>query len=186
MNPFLPFVTEEISKNLNFSSNYDLALRKFKIIPLKDCKFSQYSDFEKLKNLITMMREIKEKKSLKGIDLFILNKTIIPKWLSENEIIIKSMFGINNIIKKNKNFRNNKNNYAAFVVSGIRFGIIFNVNKKIITQDIEKIKFYKKEIMYFEKKLSNKLFLKNAPKKIVEDQKKKLLDAKKNLSLLEN
>ena len=40
--------------------------------------------------------------------------------------------------------------------------------------------------MYFEKKLSNKLFLKNAPKKIVEDQKKKLLDAKKNLSLLEN
>ena len=186
LNPFLPFVTEEISKNLNFSSIYDLALRKFTIIPLKDCKFSQYSDFEKLKNLITVMRDIKVKKRLKDTDLLILNKTIIPKWLSENEIIIKSMFEINNIIRKNKSFNNKKVNHAAFVVSGIRFGIIFDVNEKNITQNIEKIKFYKKEIMYFEKKLSNKLFLKNAPKKIVEDQKKKLLVAKNNLSLLEN
>ena len=48
------------------------------------------------------------------------------------------------------------------------------------------IEFYKNEIKFFEKKLNNKQFMNKAPKIIIEQQKKKLLEAKKNLKLLTN
>ena len=50
----------------------------------------------------------------------------------------------------------------------------------------KEIEFYKKEIKFFEKKLNNEQFINKAPKKIIEQQKKKLLEAKKNLKLLTN
>ena len=48
-----------------------------------------------------------------------------------------------------------------------------------------KINFLKKEILFFEKKLSNKSFLKNAPQNIVEKEIKKLEEAKENLKFFE-
>ena len=106
--------------------------------------------------------------------------------LNDNKIIIKSFFGINTITTRNQILLKEKNNYKIFVISGIRFGIKSETLSKNNNnnKNEDKISFYKKEIVFFEKKLSNRLFLKNAPKKIIDEQKKKLLKAKKNLSLL--
>ena len=49
---------------------------------------------------------------------------------------------------------------------------------------LKKIEFYEKEVSYFKKKLDNKNFIKKAPKKIVDLEKRKLVDAEKNLKLL--
>ena len=50
----------------------------------------------------------------------------------------------------------------------------------------KKIEFYEKEIIFFEKKLNNKNFVDRAPTKVVEENKKKLVEAKKNLEFLKN
>ena len=59
-------------------------------------------------------------------------------------------------------------------------------NNTISNVSTKEIEFYKNEIKFFEKKLNNKQFMNKAPKKIIEQQKKKLLEAKKNLKLLTN
>ena len=46
------------------------------------------------------------------------------------------------------------------------------------------IDFYKKEIIFFETKLNNKNFIEKAPQKVVDENKKKLSEVKKNLKLL--
>ena len=186
LNPFLPFVTEEISKNLNFTDEYNLSLKKITILSKKELMFYQYKNFEKLKNLVTTIRNLKQKENLKPIELLVINKNKLPKWIDDNKIIIKSFFGINTITTRNQILLKEKNNYKIFVISGIRFGIKSETLSKNNNnnKNEDKISFYKKEIVFFEKKLSNRLFLKNAPKKIIDEQKKKLLKAKKNLSLL--
>ena len=185
LNPFLPFITEEISKNLNFTDEYNLSLKKITILSKKELMFYQYKNFEKLKNLVTTIRNLKQKENFKPIELLVINKNKLPKWINDNKIIIKSFFGINTITTRNQILSKEKNNYKIFVISGIRFGIKSEtLSKNNNNKNEDKIIFYKKEIVFFEKKLSNKLFLKNAPKKIVDEQKKKLLKAKKNLSLL--
>ena len=186
LNPFLPFVTEEISKNLNFTDEYNLSLKKITILSKKELMFYQYKNFEKLKNLVTTIRNLKQKENLKPIELLVINKNKLPKWIDDNKIIIKSFFGINTITTRNQILLKEKNNYKIFVISGIRFGIKSETLSKNNNnnKNEDKISFYKKEIVFFEKKLANRLFLKNAPKKIIDEQKKKLLKAKKNLSLL--
>ena len=52
-------------------------------------------------------------------------------------------------------------------------------------ESVEKlINHYQKEIKFFMDKLSNKNFIKKAPSKIVDEQKKKLKDAEQSLKLL--
>ncbi len=186
VNPFLPFVTEEISKNLNFSSNYNLSLKHIEILPKKEFKFRQYNSFEKLRNLISTLRELIQRHSLKDFDLIVFGKSNLPRWLSDNEIIIKSMFSVKNILLKKKLLVKEKKTYKNFVISGVKFAVCIENSVKNDKEHYEKIKFYKNEIYFFEKKLSNKMFLKNAPKKIVEEQRRKLLNAQKNLNLLES
>ena len=48
----------------------------------------------------------------------------------------------------------------------------------------KKIDFYKNEIKFFSKKLDNKNFLQKAPSSIIQEQKKKLNEAQRNLKLL--
>jgi valyl-tRNA synthetase len=48
----------------------------------------------------------------------------------------------------------------------------------------KKIEFYEKEIIFFEKKLNNKKFINKAPKKVVDENRTKLVEARKNLDFL--
>ena len=48
----------------------------------------------------------------------------------------------------------------------------------------KQIEFYKKEIKFFENKLNNPGFVEKAPKKVVDEQKRKLENARNNLKLI--
>ena len=106
----------------------------------------------------------------------------MPEWIKINEIIIKSVLKIKDIDLAKKKFEK----YDYFISSKIKFGTIKKETTRISNQIEKKIEHYKNEIKFFEKKLSNKDFLLKAPKKIIEIQKKKLNEAKKNLILLCN
>ncbi len=74
------------------------------------------------------------------------------------------------------------------IVKNVKFILdsVVDKNNTISNVSTKEIEFYKNEIKFFEKKLNNKQFMNKAPKKIIEQQKKKLLEAKKNLKLLTN
>ena len=63
----------------------------------------------------------------------------------------------------------------SFVVGGVKFTLISDVeNSNNQDKIVEQINFFKKEILYFEKKLENKNFITKAPKKVVDAEKKKI------------
>ena len=98
-------------------------------------------------------------------------------WVEEYKLIINSILNIKDIVYSNK-----IDGVKIIVVSNCKFGIISNETK---SDDLrKKINFYKNEIKFFEKKLSNKKFLEKAPQKIINENKDKLSKAKENLELL--
>ena len=175
-NPFMPFVTEEISMRLNFIDDHELFNEKinfYKNLSLKDTK-----PFEKIIILVKNIRENFHNEKL-NTDLYVSTKENI-NFLIENKIILESMFGLKEI-KKIKILEPSK--FKIFISSEIKYGI-YNDKKNINTNLQKQIEYYEKEIKIFENKLSNENFRKNAPKIIVEEQIKKLEKAKKNLKLL--
>ena len=181
INPFIPFVTDEISVRLGYSNAYDLSLKKINrkenILNTED-----YQSINDLKDFIYNFRQIKKNNNLNFKSLFIIGNNI-PEWIENNEIIIKSILKIEDITIASK-FSESK--YYIFVSSKMKFGLIKSEKSHIQEELKNKIEYYKKEIIFFENKLKNKNFLSKAPKKIIEDQKNKLDKAKKNLFLLSN
>lgn len=98
-------------------------------------------------------------------------------------MIIKSIFKIRKIIFETKN--NNNDSLKLFFNNGLKFGLSINENVSDEIYD-EKVKYFKNEIDYFNKKLQNRSFLEKAPKNVVEEQKRKLNNAIKNLKKLKN
>ena len=182
INPIIPFVTEKLSRELNYinGSLYDQEINKKKN---KTINKKKILEFEKIVELIKQIRfDLDgEKNKENKISLNVFSKKKIP-WVDQNFFLLKSMFNFNEI--KYDNTLNGLKK-SIFVVSGLKFSLLKDKNSKFQNTEFEKkINFYKNEILYFEKKLNNKNFLQKAPSKIVNQQKKKLKEAKINLKLL--
>ena len=178
-NPFLPFVTEEISLKLKFIDKYELLNQKFNDLD-EHIKETEVISIENIIIFIKNLREINKNKKINS-DLYYKDEKKDISFLEDNILILNSIFGIKKIIKSE--IDNDK--FKVFISSGIKFGFL---NEKL-NNDVENIKmkinFLKKEIIFFEKKLSNKNFVKNAPQNIVEKEKKKLKEAIDNLKFFE-
>ena len=113
--------------------------------------------------------------------LLIFSKIKVP-WIDDNSILLQSLFNFNEITYRTLNHE------SKFIISSkIKFNVSENGQTIIEESKIEKkIEFYEKEIIFFEKKLNNKNFVDKAPTKVVEENKKKLVEAKKNLEFLKN
>ena len=113
-----------------------------------------------------------------GFDLVIFSINKI-QWIEKNENMLKLLFKINKFKYSSIDDRE-----FDFLSSGFKFGISSRSKVDNIDEINKKIKFYKDEIKFFEKKLKNKNFVNKAPLKIVNENKAKLKDALKNLDLL--
>ena len=114
----------------------------------------------------------------KDFSLIIQSKNRI-KWIDNNIELIKSILKFNQIKYSSEQIKKN-----IFLSSKIKFSLLFDLNLSTNNNLLKKIEFYEKEVSYFKKKLANKNFINKAPKKIVDSEKKKLAEAKKNLKLL--
>ncbi|MAH78348.1 MAG: valine--tRNA ligase [Rickettsiales bacterium] len=184
-NPFIPFITEEISYRLGFKKTYSLLKDSFhEIENLKLNKelilFNELTSF--IKNLRIAIKEnnLGEKNK---ITLYIFNQNKKIKFLRTFKLIIFSIFNIELVesVEESK-----KNDFYYFISSEIKYGFQIKKNNLKNKDLIKKINFYKKEILFFNKKLENKNFVNNAPKFVVKEQEEKLKSAERNLKLLEN
>ena len=182
LNPIIPFVTEEISFKLKFTNN-SLFSESFDDNFFSKNKISakEITNFNKFINLVKDIRSEFTGKTLTKSSLLIFSKIKVP-WIDDNSILLQSLFNFNEITYRTLNHE------SKFIISSkIKFNVSENGQTIIEESKIEKkIEFYEKEIIFFEKKLNNKNFVDKAPTKVVEENKKKLVEAKKNLEFLKN
>ena len=182
LNPIIPFVTEEISSKLKFTNN-SLFSESFDDNFFSKNKISakEITNFNKFINLVKDIRSEFTGKTLTKSSLLIFSKIKVP-WIDDNSILLQSLFNFNEITYRTLNHE------SKFIISSkIKFNVSENGQTIIEESKIEKkIEFYEKEIIFFEKKLNNKNFVDKAPTNVVEENKKKLVEAKKNLEFLKN
>ena len=182
LNPIIPFVTEEISFKLKFTNN-SLFSESFDDNFFSKNKISakEITNFNKFINLVKDIRSEFTGKTLTKSSLLIFSKIKVP-WIDDNSILLQSLFNFNEITYRTLNHE------SKFIISSkIKFNVSENGQTIIEESKIEKkIEFYEKEIIFFEKKLNNKNFVDKAPINVVEENKKKLVEAKKNLEFLKN
>ena len=178
INPVIPFVSEKISKDLNYVKS-SLFSEKFVIKNEKKVLKKGSNEFNKIIELIRNLRS--QLSNVKNIDFeLVMFSNNRVQWIDDNESLIKLFFNINQLSYSTK-----KNCDFDFISSGFKFAILYENKEKNNINEIEKkIKFYENEVKFFEKKLKNQSFLEKAPLKIVNENKAKLKEALKNLDLL--
>ena len=180
INPVIPFITEKLGKELGYinESFFDEQIS----LNLKiDYKKNEVDDFSKFIQLIKTLR-IEIIGNSEESELFILSNKKI-KWIEDNILLIRLIFKFRDINYKKDHLHKSQ---KIFVISGVKF-ILFSSNKSTSLEKLSlqsKIDYYRKEIKFFMKKLDNKNFIDKAPSNIVEEQRTKLREAKKNLELL--
>ncbi len=182
MNPIIPFVSEKISKDLKYV-NKSIYEELIDFSGLEQIK-TEANDIKGFNSIIELIKKIRleiDDKKKDNLKLNIFSEERV-KWLENNKFLINSFFNFKEIkyVKLEKELGEN-----VFVVSGIKFEVVFNLISEKNFKDVEKKKeFYKKEIKFFESKLNNQTFIKKAPKKIINEHRQKLEDAKKNLKII--
>ena len=184
-NPFIPFITDEISRKLHFTNSYSLFNENLpKMMKIKNEK--NKASFKKLvifiKNLRSSMKENNISKIKNGKLYYFSERKNEINFLNDNFIILESIFELQSL----EFFNEKDTNIKSFISSELKFCFLVDEDNSSDFKIKKQIQFYQNEIKFFTKKLSNDDFLNKAPKKIVTEQKKKLDLANKNLSLLIN
>ena len=182
LHPFMPFISEEIWQRISTrNENAALCISKWPKIKKYDNNFIE--SFQLAKEIITSIRNIRNENNL-GFK----EKLILQVNNEQNEILkfsesIVKLGGLEKI-----EFKIDKTlNGSFFRINSLEFFIPIN---KLIDNTLEKKKIeeefsYAKEFLMSDKeKLSNSKFVKNAPKKIIDIEKKKEKDTKEKILVL--
>ena len=182
LHPFMPFVTEEIWQRISTrSSDEALCISEWPEITNYDKNFVE--NFQLTKDIITSIRNTRKEKSLGFKEKLILQiNNDDNQVLKFSECIIK-LGGLEKIESKIDKTLNG----SFFRIKNLEFFIplkklldsISEINK--IEDELSYAKGFLKSV---QKKLSNSKFVKNAPKNILDIEKKKALDTKEKIKIL--
>lgn len=182
LHPFMPFLTEEIW--------YQLASRT----PSESITISKWPDSNKFKNdiiinfeiakdIISYIRNFRKEKNIpfkKELSLYFASKTSDLHYIS----IIKKLVFLNKIEYSEKD----KFKYVnSFIIGSIEFFIPLEGDidlKSELDRLNKELDYNLKFLKSVENKLKNKSFIDNAPKDIVEKEKKKVSDAKSKIEVI--
>ncbi len=172
LHPFIPFITEEIwlkNKLDNNSKNY---LMYSNWIADKSKK-QKFDDVEKIINFITEIRSFKNELGISPGSFIDISFAKIDKtnktFLNKNSTVVKKLGRISNFLEKDKSHPS-----ASMIIKGNVFKLYFeeNIDLNLIKQNlIAKQAKYQGEIDKISSRLSNKDFVKRAPKHIVHQEK---------------
>ncbi len=180
LHPFMPFISSEITDQIVSNKNFNIKKSNWP----ESIKF----DSEIIENvnysieIVSKIRNFKKENSLSFKDVL---KIYFENDLIDNQIgIVKKLTNCDLIKKQLKG----KDSDTSFLVG--KFGYVVDQMDKIFNEiDLDKLK---EELNYnlgfkniLEKKLSNKNFVSNAPKEVIQKERKKLEDVKSKIKILE-
>jgi len=183
LHPFIPFFTEHVwqensfnkkEKNDLISSNWPV----FKKIKL----YKKNSDeIESIINIITAIRSTKVQLNIPPKEycdiIYFQESKKIKKYINNNTEIIKQVGRVNNIILKTEK----SNSIIEIIILKEKIGLKFETNIDFNSQKDKlknKLDDLEKKIFFIAQKLTNKNYIKKAPKDIVANDKVLLKDLK--------
>ncbi|GIR97771.1 MAG: valine--tRNA ligase [Flavobacteriaceae bacterium] len=180
LHPFMPFITSEIIDQIISNKNFNIIKSNWP----ESIKF----DSEIIENvnysieIVSKIRHFKKQNTLSFKDDL---KIYFENDLMDNQIgIVKKLTNCDLIKKQLKG----KDSETSFIVG--KYGYVVDQKNKIFNEiDVDKLK---EELNYnlgfkniLEKKLSNENFVSNAPKEVIQKERKKLEDVKSKIKILE-
>jgi valyl-tRNA synthetase len=179
LHPFIPFFTELVWSKNNYKKIFKTNLISSEWPDLKkNVKFNKnYTDINYLIEFITSIRSTKAELKVTPklySDVYFLEKTSkLSNLVKKHIVLFKQVGRINNILK-NKEF--NKNTIEILILNE-KISLKFSENIDLASQKqsiLQKITNLEKQKNGLKNKLNNKAYLKNAPKEIVQNDKKLL------------
>ena len=180
LHPFMPFITSEIINQIVSNKNFNIIKSNWP----ESIKF----DSEIIQNVnysIEIVSKIRHFKKENGLSFKDDLKIYFENDLMDNQIgIVKKLTNCDLIKKQLKG----KDSETSFIVG--KYGYVVDQKNKIFNEiDVDKLK---EELNYnlgfkniLEKKLSNENFVSNAPKEVIQKERKKLEDVKSKIKILE-
>ncbi len=187
LHPFVPFFTESVWAKNNYKKVFKTNLILSQWPEYKHIvKFNKsHSDINRLIEFISNIRSTKAELNVTPklyCDVFFMEKSSKLKPLLENNLELAKQVGRINNISKSKIFGNNT---IQILSLNEKISLKFNENIDLLSQKERisiKIDKIDKQMSSIKNKLNNKAYLKNAPKDIVQNDKKLL----KELSVEDN
>ncbi len=187
LHPFIPFFTEKVWQDFRFANYFN------KPLILKDWEIKSQSSFSKnhkkinwLIDLVTNMRSTKVNLNVSpgsfiDVSTFKLSSNKIDI-INDNLEVFKRLGRVSNVSRDELN-----KNGVKIIVGGETIILYFDQNLDLQKQKqkiFNKVKVLSQQIKKISEKMKNKSFLKNAPKQIVDNEKKTLIDYKLELKKL--
>ena len=187
LHPFIPFFTEKVWQDFNFSRyfNKQLMLKEWNLEPRTSFNISH----KKISWLIDLVSNIRSTKVNLNVSPGSFVDVSTSELSSNKAKIIENNLNVLKRLGRVSNVSNSKlnNNAIKIIVKGETVILYFdqNIDLKEQKQKIDlKIKDLNQKLSKIGNKLKNKSFMKNAPKQIVENEKKALIEHKIELKKL--
>ncbi len=169
LNPFMPFVTEEIYSSFNNNTIMNTVYPKYN---KENIYNNEYEKIESLKEYITKVRNIKVENKI--------DKNARVEYICEDEFIL-------NILKKllkldDYNKYNNESLNKISIVSDDKSITINYYLEDIKVDNTKEIETLKKSIERRKKLLSNEGYISKAPSTLIEEEKRKLKEEEQKLN----
>ena len=184
LQPFMPFVTEEIYHNLRERKENEF-LMDTSYPKCTEKEHTMDKEFAFIKEIITAIRGLRNSKGISPKEVLqcFIKENDDKEIISKYESIIIKLANITPI-----NFVSDKQDGTISLMvrtTEVFIPITENINKEEETKKInEQIKYYEGFIVSINKKLSNEKFVNNAPEKVVALERKKLADCETKLAAL--
>jgi len=182
LHPFMPFLTEEIWHHLaSRTSSESITISKWP--DSNKFKNDIIINFEIAKDIISYIRNFRKEKNIpfkKELSLYFASKTSDLHYIS----IIKKLVFLNKIEYSEKDKFKSVN---SFIIGSIEFFIPLEGDidlKSELDRLNKELDYNLKFLKSVENKLKNKSFIDNAPKDIVEKEKKKVSDANSKIEAI--
>jgi valyl-tRNA synthetase len=182
LHPFMPFITEEIYHLLRERED-DLTVKQFAPVANADMEFLVAG--EKLKTIITAIRDAKNKNNIKP-------KEVISLFIETGDV--SSYQPIKGILTKQINadgisFNETPDTSSIMIVAGNEkiyiqsdTAVDTTVQKEKLNKDLNYLKGF---LISVDKKLSNDKFVQNAKPEVIELERKKKQDAEEKIKVIE-
>ena len=187
LHPFIPFFTEKVWQDFKFANYFN------KPLILKDWEIKSQSSFSKghskidwLIDLVTNIRSTKVNLNVSPGSFIEVSTTELSSnkisIINDNLEVFKRLGRVSDVSHAELN-----KNGVKIIVGRETIILYFDQNLDLQEQKqkiLNKVKYLNQQINRISEKMKNKSFLKNAPKQIVDNEKKTLIDCKFELKKL--